>query len=73
MTYEAPLKLTVRLTVYDVDKETGAHSIRDIKEQEIYFGTIPLMTRNGTFIVNGTERVVVRPITPESRHFLRSR
>ena len=59
MTYEAPLKLTVRLTVYDVDKETGAHSIRDIKEQEIYFGTIPLMTRNGTFIVNGTERVVV--------------
>ncbi len=59
MTYEAPVKLTVRLTVYDVDKETGSHSIRDIKEQEIYFGTIPLMTENGTFIVNGTERVIV--------------
>ncbi len=59
MTYEAPVKLTVRLTVYDVDKETGAQSIRDIKEQEIYFGTVPLMTENGTFIVNGTERVVV--------------
>ncbi|MBW1982103.1 MAG: DNA-directed RNA polymerase subunit beta [Deltaproteobacteria bacterium] len=59
MTYEAPLKITVRLVVYDVDRDTGARSIRDIKEQEIYFGTIPLMTENGTFIVNGTERVVV--------------
>jgi DNA-directed RNA polymerase subunit beta len=59
MTYEAPLKITVRLVVYDVDKDTGARSIRDIKEQEIYFGTLPLMTVNGTFIVNGTERVVV--------------
>jgi DNA-directed RNA polymerase subunit beta len=59
MTYEAPLKITVRLVVYDLDKETGNQSIRDIKEQEIYFGTIPLMTDNGTFIVNGTERVVV--------------
>jgi len=59
MTYEAPLKITVRLVVYDIDKETGSQSIRDIKEQEIYFGTIPLMTDNGTFIVNGTERVVV--------------
>ncbi len=59
MTYEAPLKITVRLVVFDMDKETGAQSIRDIKEQEIYFGTIPLMTENGTFIVNGTERVVV--------------
>ncbi len=59
MTYEAPLKITVRLVVYDVDKDSGAKSIRDIKEQEIYFGTIPLMTENGTFIVNGTERVVV--------------
>ena len=59
MTYEAPIKITVRLVVYDVDKETGAKQIRDIKEQEIYFGTIPLMTENGTFIVNGTERVVV--------------
>ncbi|MEW6267568.1 MAG: DNA-directed RNA polymerase subunit beta [Thermodesulfobacteriota bacterium] len=59
MTYEAPLKITVRLVVYDLDKDTGARSIRDIKEQEIYFGTLPLMTVNGTFIVNGTERVVV--------------
>jgi DNA-directed RNA polymerase subunit beta len=59
MTYEAPIKITVRLVVYDVDKDTGAKHIRDIKEQEIYFGTIPLMTENGTFIINGTERVVV--------------
>ncbi|MCG2763117.1 MAG: DNA-directed RNA polymerase subunit beta [Desulfarculaceae bacterium] len=59
MTYEAPLKLTVRLVVYDMDKETETQSIRDIKEQEIFFGTLPLMTARGTFIVNGTERVVV--------------
>ncbi len=59
MTYEAPLKLTVRLVVYDTDKDTNVQSIRDIKEQEIYFGTLPLMTARGTFIVNGTERVVV--------------
>ncbi len=59
MTFESPLKITVRLVVYDLDKDTGTQSIRDIKEQEIYFGTIPLMTENGTFIVNGTERVVV--------------
>ncbi len=59
MTYEAPLKITVRLVVYDINKETGAQSIRDIKEQEIYFGTLPLMTEHGTFIVNGTERVIV--------------
>jgi DNA-directed RNA polymerase subunit beta len=59
MTYEAPIKITVRLVVYEVDKDTGARHIRDIKEQEIYFGTIPLMTNNGTFIINGTERVVV--------------
>lgn len=59
MTYEAPMKLTVRLLVYEVDQETGAKSIRDIKEQQIYFGTMPLMTDRGTFIVNGTERVVV--------------
>jgi DNA-directed RNA polymerase subunit beta len=59
MTYEAPIKITVRLVVYDVDKDTGAKHIRDIKEQEIYFGTIPLMTDHGTFIINGTERVVV--------------
>lgn len=59
MTYEAPVKLTVRLVVYDVDKDVENPSIRDIKEQEIYFGTLPLMTARGTFIVNGTERVVV--------------
>ncbi|MBW2062252.1 MAG: DNA-directed RNA polymerase subunit beta [Deltaproteobacteria bacterium] len=59
LTYEAPIKITVRLVVYDVDKDTGARSIRDIKEQEVYFGTLPLMTENGTFIINGTERVIV--------------
>ena len=59
MTYEAPVKIVVRLVVYDTDKDTDARSIRDIKEQEIYFGTLPLMTSNGTFIVNGTERVIV--------------
>ncbi|MDR1397663.1 MAG: DNA-directed RNA polymerase subunit beta [Desulfarculales bacterium] len=59
MTYEAPLKLTIRLVVYDQEKETGIASIRDVKEQEVYFGNLPLMTARGTFIVNGTERVVV--------------
>ncbi|MFH1480019.1 MAG: DNA-directed RNA polymerase subunit beta [Pseudomonadota bacterium] len=59
MTYEAPLKLTVRLLVFDTDAVDGTKSIRDIKEQELYFGTIPMMTRRGTFIINGTERVVV--------------
>ncbi|MBN1841989.1 MAG: DNA-directed RNA polymerase subunit beta [Deltaproteobacteria bacterium] len=59
MTYEVPIRITVRLVIYDTDKETGVQNIRDIKEQEIYFGTIPLMTDRGTFIVNGTERVVV--------------
>src|ERR1700690_1140765 len=59
MTYSAPLKVTMRLTIYDKDPETGAKSIRDIKEQEVFFGDIPLMTQNGTFIVNGTERVIV--------------
>ncbi|MEO5923932.1 MAG: DNA-directed RNA polymerase subunit beta [Bryobacteraceae bacterium] len=59
MTYAAPLKVTIRLTVYDKDPETGTKSIRDIKEQEVFFGEIPLMTDNGTFIINGTERVIV--------------
>ncbi|MDY6879837.1 MAG: DNA-directed RNA polymerase subunit beta [Thermodesulfobacteriota bacterium] len=59
MTYETPLKLTVRLVVFDTDALDGTNSIRDIKEQEIYFGTLPLMTEWGTFIINGTERVVV--------------
>ena len=59
MTYEAPLKLTVRLVVFDTDSINSTKSIRDIKEQEIFFGTLPLMTERGTFIINGTERVIV--------------
>ncbi len=59
MTFAAPLKLTLRLVVFDVDEETGARSIRDIKEQDVYMGDMPLMTDNGTFVVNGTERVIV--------------
>jgi DNA-directed RNA polymerase subunit beta len=59
MTYSAPLKVTIRLTLYDKDPETGNKSIRDIKEQEVFFGEIPLMTDNGTFMINGTERVIV--------------
>src|ERR1700735_3061019 len=59
MTYAAPLKVTIRLTVYAKDAETGQKSVRDIKEQEVFFGEIPLMTSNGTFIINGTERVIV--------------
>src|SRR2546423_3515459 len=59
MTYSAPLKVTIRLTIFDKDQETGNRSIRDIKEQEVFFGDVPLMTNNGTFIVNGTERVIV--------------
>jgi DNA-directed RNA polymerase subunit beta len=59
MTFAVPLKVTVRLVVWDKDAETEGKSIRDIKEQEVYFGDIPLMTENGTFIINGTERVIV--------------
>jgi DNA-directed RNA polymerase subunit beta len=59
MTYAVPLKVTIRLVVWNKDPETGAKTIRDIKEQEVYFGDIPLMTDNGTFIINGTERVIV--------------
>jgi DNA-directed RNA polymerase subunit beta len=59
MTYSAPLKVTIRLTIYEKDPDTGAKTIRDIKEQEVFFGDIPLMTENGTFIINGTERVIV--------------
>jgi DNA-directed RNA polymerase subunit beta len=59
MTYSAPLKVTMRLTIWDKDPETGNRSIRDIKEQEVFFGDVPLMTQNGTFIINGTERVIV--------------
>jgi len=59
MTYAAPLKVTLRLIVFDIEEETGARSVKDIKEQDVYMGDIPLMTNNGTFIVNGTERVIV--------------
>src|SRR6188508_3149486 len=59
MTYAAPVKVVIRLVVWDVNEETGMQSIRDVKEQEVYFGEIPLMTDSGTFIINGTERVVV--------------
>jgi len=69
MTYEIPLRITARLVVYDVDSETGISNIRDIKEQEIYFGTIPLMTEKGTFIINGTERVVVSQLHRSSGVF----
>ncbi|MDL2306996.1 DNA-directed RNA polymerase subunit beta [Desulfovibrio sp. OttesenSCG-928-C06] len=62
LTYEAPVRIKVRLVVYDVDEDTGNRSIRDIKEQDIYFGTLPLMTEKGTFIVNGTERVIVNQL-----------
>jgi DNA-directed RNA polymerase subunit beta len=59
MTFSAPLKVTLRLIVFDVDEDTGAKSVKDIKEQDVYMGDMPLMTDNGTFIVNGTERVIV--------------
>ncbi len=59
ITFSAPLKVTLRLVVWDIDEETGAKSIRDIKEQDVYMGDLPLMTEHGTFIVNGTERVIV--------------
>ncbi|WP_022852840.1 DNA-directed RNA polymerase subunit beta [Thermodesulfatator atlanticus] len=62
LTYEAPMRLRVRLLTYDIDPDTGDKSIRDIKEQEIYFGTVPLMTEDGIFIINGTERVVVNQL-----------
>ncbi len=59
MSYSVPLKVKIRLTVYDKDPETGTSTIRDIKEEDVFFGEIPLMTDNGTFIINGTERVIV--------------
>src|ERR1700747_887599 len=80
MTFAAPIKVTVRLVVWDTNEETGAQSIRDVKEQEVFFGEIPLMTDNGTFIINGTERVVVSQLhrspgvffesTPSKSYFL---
>ncbi|MDH3883793.1 MAG: DNA-directed RNA polymerase subunit beta, partial [Desulfobacterales bacterium] len=69
MTYEIPVRITVRLVVYEIDDDTGVSNIRDIKEQEIYFGTIPLMTEKGTFIINGTERVVVSQLHRSSGVF----
>ena len=69
MTYDIPVNIRVRLVVYDHDKETETSTIRDIKEQEIYFGTIPLMTRQGTFIINGTERAVVSQLHRSSGVF----
>lgn len=62
LTYEAPMRIRVRLVVYNTDEAAGTRSIRDIKEQDIYFGTLPLMTEKGTFIINGTERVIVNQL-----------
>src|SRR5213595_1390427 len=59
ITFAAPLKVTLRLVVWDVDEDTGSRSIRDIKEQDVYMGDMPLMTKIGTFVINGTERVIV--------------
>ena len=62
MTYEVPVKITVRLITFDVDEETGVQSVRDIKEQDVFLGSLPLMTKDGVFVVNGTERVVVNQL-----------
>jgi len=59
ITFAAPLKVTLRLIVFEVDEDTGARSVKDIKEQEVYMGDMPLMTKDGTFVINGTERVIV--------------
>ncbi|APT58034.1 DNA-directed RNA polymerase subunit beta [Roseomonas gilardii] len=59
LTFAAPLKVRLRLIVWDIDEDTGSRSVRDIKEQDVYMGDMPLMTDNGTFIINGTERVIV--------------
>ena len=69
MSFAAPLKVVIRLVVWDIDKESGVKSIRDVKEQEVYFGEIPLMTDDGTFIINGTERVVVSQLHRSSGVF----
>jgi len=69
MSFEIPINIKVRLVVFDKDEDTNVSTIRDIKEQEIYFGTIPLMTRQGTFIINGTERVVVSQLHRSSGVF----
>src|ERR1700728_2681299 len=59
ITFAAPLKVTLRLVVFDVNEDTGSRELKDIKEQDVYMGDMPLMTKNGTFIINGTERVIV--------------
>ncbi len=69
MSFAAPLKVVIRLVVWDIDKDTNVKSIRDVKEQEVYFGEIPLMTDDGTFIINGTERVVVSQLHRSSGVF----
>ncbi|SME87942.1 DNA-directed RNA polymerase subunit beta [Pseudobacteriovorax antillogorgiicola] len=69
MSFAAPLKVVIRLVVWDIDKDTSVKSIRDVKEQEVYFGEIPLMTEDGTFIINGTERVVVSQLHRSSGVF----
>jgi DNA-directed RNA polymerase subunit beta len=73
MTYAVPLKVTIRLVVWNKDPETGVKTIRDIKEQEVYFGDIPLMTDNGTFIINGTERVIVSQLHRSPGAFFHSK
>src|SRR5246500_5852895 len=80
MTFAAPLKVVVQLVIWDVDQESGVRSIKNVKEQEVYFGEIPLMTQHGTFMVNGTERVIVSQLhrspgvffdsTPSKSYFL---
>ena len=62
MTYEVPVKITVRLITFDVDEDTGVQSVRDIKEQEVFLGSLPLMTKDGVFVINGTERVIVNQL-----------
>ena len=62
LTYEAPLRIKVQLIVFDVDESTGNRTVEHVKEQDIYFGTLPLMTEKGTFIINGTERVIVNQL-----------
>src|ERR1700723_32035 len=69
MTYAGPLKVTLRLIVFDVDPETQAKSVKDIKEQDVYMGDMPLMTINGPVIVNGTERVIVSQMHPSPGGF----
>ena len=70
ITYAAPMKVTLRLIVFEVDAETETRSVLDIKEQDVYMGDMPLMTENGTFIINGTERVIVSQMHRSSYNFV---